>query len=240
MHRLWQALLLLHKQKPFLIRCTLLATTLHITLLLSPHFRKSPPPPSPHKLIVKTIIATEAPQGATTTTYVPKPAATPKKVLEKKSSPPKPTPSKAPPPSKPSKTKKLLTELQKNIASMEEKREPTKPATTITVPKPIQALKADSYAIETESEEKDAVSYQELLVAYLKDSLHLPGYGTVKIKLTLESHGVLQDLIILSSDSEVNRLYLENALQELTFPLFSEELSHQKMHNFVLTFCSDQ
>ena len=47
MHRLWQALLLLHKRKPSLMRCILLATFLHVALLVGPHFRKPPPLPNP-------------------------------------------------------------------------------------------------------------------------------------------------------------------------------------------------
>ena len=140
----------------------------------------------------------------------------------------------------PSKTKKLLADLQESIAKIEINRDNSLPAKTIVVPKPISQLKSDTYEIQSDPVEDEGVVYRDILIQYLKDSLHLPGYGIVKVKLTLEHVGHVQDIAVVSSDSEVNRLYLEKALQELAFPPFTGELANKNLYTFCLTFCSDQ
>lgn len=139
-----------------------------------------------------------------------------------------------------SKTKKLLSDLQESIAKIEINRDNSLPAKTITVPRPINELKADAYEIKSDAVEEEGVFYRDILIHYLKDSLNLPGYGIVKIKLTLEHQGLAQNVTIVTSDSEVNRLYLEKTLQELIYPPFTGELSNKKTYTFSLTFCSDQ
>lgn len=139
-----------------------------------------------------------------------------------------------------SKTKKLLSDLQESIAKIEINRDNSLPAKAIVVPRPISELKADAYEIQSDSVEEEGILYRDILISYLKDTLNLPGYGTVKIKLTLEHQGTVQNLSIVTSDSEVNRLYLEKILQELTFPTFTGELASKKSYTFSLTFCSDQ
>jgi outer membrane biosynthesis protein TonB len=181
------------------------------------HSHTTPPP------VVKTIKKTPPTKKKT-----PPPAPTPSKKLADKIDP------------NTSKTKKLLSELQESIAKIELNRDNSLPAKTIVVPKPIAELKADAYEIQSDAVEEEGVFYRDILIHYLKDALHLPGYGTVKIKLTLEHQGYVDDLTIVSSDSEVNRLYLEKTLQELVFPPFTGDLSSKRSYTFSLTFCSDQ
>jgi hypothetical protein len=138
-----------------------------------------------------------------------------------------------------SKTKKLLEDLQESIAKIELNRDNSLPAKTITLPRPITELKADAYEIHADASDEEGIFYRDILIQYLKDTLHLPGYGTVKIKLSLEHQGRVENVAIASSDSEVNRLYLEKILQELDFPPFTGDLSGKNSYTFSLTFCSD-
>lgn len=137
------------------------------------------------------------------------------------------------------KTKKLLTELQESIAKIETNRDNVSPTSMISVPTPIKELKADSYEIQSGALTEESAGYKDVLIQHLKDALNLPGYGTVKIELTLSHEGIMQKLDVVYSDSEVNRLYLENALSQLSFPHFNGELVNKKSYKFCLTFCSD-
>ena len=231
------------KRRPYLTTCIGIAFGLHALIMLNSPKKNVPLRPINQKLLVKTIIMPETVERGS---HIVKefrrdpikqsPASRQNKPSTSKPSSKTPLPS----PTKNTKTKQLLNDLQENIAKIEAKRDNTLPSKAIVIPKPIDALKADIYDIHAETVDAEETSYREGLILYLKDALHLPGYGTVKIRLTLQKDGNIQDVTSLSSNSEVNRLYLENTLQELTFPPFTEELANKKTHTFVLTFCSDQ
>lgn len=138
------------------------------------------------------------------------------------------------------KTQKLLQDLQSSMSKIEQVRDNTASTSNINIPKPIAELKADSYHIETDNVDETSSVYKQLLVMYLKDNLHLPAYGTVKVELMLNQTGDVLSLKILSSDSEINRLYLEKNLKELSFPSFTSDLVGKKSSSFCLTFCSDE
>lgn len=231
------------KRRPYLTVCIGLALALHIFIMVGSPIHHSPIRPQHQKLVVKTIMIPATVQATSRSikevhNEPVKHALSPKKTKtttpKPSSKPPQPTPSKN------TKTKQLLNDLQENIAKIESKRDNTLSSQAMVIPKPIDALKADVYDIQAEGVEIEETSYRDNLILYLKDTLHLPGYGTVKIRLTLQRDGTIQDVMALYSDSEVNRLYLENTLQELIFPPFNEELVNKKIHTFVLTFCSDQ
>lgn len=231
------------KRRPYLTICIGAAFALHVSIMVGTPMNHPPTHPQHQKLLVKTIMMPATVQTVSRSIkqvrnesikHTPSPRQ-PKPIN------PKPTSKATPPkPSKNTKTKQLLNDLQENIAKIEAKRDNTLPSQAMVIPKPIDALKADVYDIQAEAVELEETSYRDGLIVYLKDALHLPGYGTVKIRLTLQRDGAIQDVMALSSDSEVNRLYLENTLQELIFPPFTEELAGKKTYTFVLTFCSDQ
>ncbi len=231
----------LPKRRPYFTICISVAFALHIFLMVGTQFNHPPIHPQHQKLLVKTIMMPTTVQTTSRSVkevhnepvkYTPSPKQIKPTTTKPNSKTPQPTTSKN------TKTKQLLNDLQENIAKIEAKRDNTLPSQAMVIPKPINALKADVYDIQAEAVEE--TSYKDNLILYLKDALHLPGYGTVKIRLTLQKDGTIQDVMALASDSEVNRLYLENTLQELIFPPFTEELANKKTYTFVLTFCSDQ
>lgn len=134
------------------------------------------------------------------------------------------------------KRQKILKELQESLTKLEQKPSPTS-TKPLHIPKEIKELKATISHINSDGV-SDATShqYEELLVEYLRQILTLPAAGFVKAKLALKSDGSCSHLKILSSDSEVNRLYLEKHLQDLVFPPFSHELEKQESYVFSLTF----
>ena len=248
------------KNKPYLTAILFFVCALHLFGIIYSQIHPSPPlNPNRKKLIVKTMILPpdqskptlvtkdtkekllQVAASATTATITKTKKTLPvakKKITTTTTAANKKLDTKTTLPD--SKTKKLLSDLQESIAKIEVNRDNSLPAKTIVVPRPISELKADAYEIKSDPMEEEGVFYRDILINYLKDSLHLPGYGTVKIKLTLEHQGNVQNLTIVTSDSEVNRLYLEKTLQELDFPPFIGELSSKKCYTFSLTFCSDQ
>ncbi|MCH9630134.1 MAG: hypothetical protein S4CHLAM37_01270 [Chlamydiia bacterium] len=235
------------RTRPFLTGAILLVLALHLSLFTYSLFKKTYKKlPEKKKLVVKTFVMPEVKvtERIVTQTVAPKVRKTPrpvKKVVKKK--PQVKKTKRIVQVKKPTdKRKKLIQDLQTSIAKIETKELNTAKS-AVTVPKPISELKADHYEIKTEtkpSEGEECVAhYTDLLVSHLKNTLSLPGYGTVKLKLTLNSSGIIEKMVVSTSDSEVNRMYLEKHLSSLTFPKFTDELSGKKSHTFSLTFCSN-
>jgi len=254
LHRFYQFLKAGMRKKPFLSFISIFVLGCHLFFVIHAYVKPMPTiSPQRQKLVVHTkVLPAETPKQklatqekiALTTPQVVKKVATAAKPSTKTSKPLAKTPKAktSQPVTKPleaSKTKKLLGELQESIAKIETNRDNISVASTISVPTPIKELKADSYEIKADVVAEESVIYRDMLIHHLKDSLHLPGYGTVKIALTLSHEGVVQNMDIIFSDSEINRLYLENALTDLMFPPFSGELANKKNYKFCLTFCSD-
>ena len=63
-----------------------------------------------------------------------------------------------------------------------------------------------------------AGGYEAELIALLREHLHLPDQGSVRMKLTLRKDGSLVKLLVLKAESEKNRKYLEINLPQLRFP----------------------
>ncbi len=178
-----------------------------------------PPPPKP-KAVVKKAAQTKK-QGKVVAKK--KPAVKKKPPLPKKKTLVAKTPLKIP---SPKKNAPLKASPLKKIAP--EEKAPLK------VPTPINALKVDK-----EVSMEPAVQYRDNLVAFLQNELKLPEIGSVTLKLSLQANGKVLQVIILSSESENNKAYLEGLLPNMEFPMFGKELGQKKNHTFTLTFCNE-
>lgn len=161
---------------------------------------------------------------------------------EKKNSPkkntakPKPQPSKkskTPPPppknAKPQIPNSLLKDLEKSFAELE-KTTDIKPSRKKEALRPLEIDKKD--------QSLNAGTQEENLIGYLQQSLLLPDFGEVKIQLTLHRDGRVAKVVVLRSESEKNRTYLEKHLPLLHFPNFKEAHGNKEDTTFVLTFCN--
>lgn len=127
----------------------------------------------------------------------------------------------------------LLQELEETIAKIDEKRDKDMPVKQLETPKWIKSLKIDTIAeMENDSEAGDN-TYQDALIRCLKESLDLPEIGQVKMEVTIDEHGTVMKLRILSSESDKNKHYLEKNLQLIKFPSFKTKKT------FTFTFCND-
>jgi hypothetical protein len=82
-------------------------------------------------------------------------------------------------------------------------------------------------------EESSVLSFEEQLVSYLHEALHLPELGEVKIELTLQKNGTVEKMVVLHAESLKNKTYLEKNLPLLRFPYL------EKKETLVFTFCNE-
>lgn len=180
-----------------------------------------------------------------------KPAPTPKPATKPKPTPSstKPVPPKQPPVKQEPKNsssniqvpKELLEELEERIAKIETKRDKIRSTADIAIPKSIDS----SFSKETieHSQESDAIdelnNYSEFLVAYLQQQLHLPDFGEVKVEISVRQDGAIEKYVVLKTESEKNRKYLEERLPVLRFPEFKGKGLSKSRQTFVLTFCNE-
>lgn len=80
------------------------------------------------------------------------------------------------------------------------------------------------------------LSYAEELAAYMKRHLHFPDEGTMKVVLTLNREGKVQDFKILSSSSEKNQSLGQKSIPSLTFPSFGDRFKKDTTKSFTLVF----
>jgi hypothetical protein len=139
----------------------------------------------------------------------------------------KEAPKKAAPPVFEPVPENLIAELEESIAKIEQKQDKIYR----------QRLKSDpSFA---ESQAFGEGEYKDALISYLHQSLNLPEWGEVKIKLTLKKDGSVAHVAVLKAESAKNRLHLEKNLPLLRFPPLDASFASEEQHVFVLTFCNE-
>jgi len=136
----------------------------------------------------------------------------------------------------------LLKELDESIAKIENKSD--KSAASKKAPFPNKGLAPIPLQIDIPSNERlsfeDGQSdYADILVNHLHQYLSLPDYGEVKIQLSLRQDGIVAKVIVLKTQSEKNKQYLENNLPLLKFPRFEGGYANKKEYAFILTFCNE-
>jgi outer membrane biosynthesis protein TonB len=192
---------------------------------VNPKPKESPPPkPAPKK-----------PQPTATPPPAKKaPPIADKKLVKEK----KPQPKKPPVDDKREKmSQKLLQELEESLSKIEAKPEKKKGSSKkYDLPSPIEAQKNQAFPSASTGEISDSSDYHATLIGYLKQTLNLPEYGEVKIQLTLKQDGSVVNLLVIKTESEKNRRYLETSLPHLRFPHL---LENKKQETFIVTFCNE-
>jgi hypothetical protein len=231
----------------------------HLTFVvwvLMGHDHKAPQPRK--HLVVKTVSprTPEVKAPSQKSNPVPKksPAAssTKKNNAQKPKAPPpapkKPAPQKKQPSKKPSiqpvkKAQALVEELEERIAKIEQKRDKIETKQELKAPGTIDSLQIESIKKtdpqDNASNEISEDAYQNMLIGCLRQSLNLPDYGEVKIQLTLRADGSVAELIVIKSESQKNKRYLEEKLPLVKFPLLQGALFGKKQHTFLLIFCNE-
>ena len=176
---------------------------------------------------------------------------TPKKTEIKKSTPPKKTApikntnpeiKKKPLPKKPLAAQPILKEQKKTPAKVESEIDNNRITSTspLKVPPKIELNPKISKTSLTLTDNNDLDDDFTLsLIDHLQSHLQLPHIGEVKIQLTLRSNGTVEDLQVLSAESDKNKKRIEEKLPTLHFPSFSEKKGNPSSRIFILTFCND-
>ncbi|MBS0624739.1 MAG: hypothetical protein JSS32_01660 [Verrucomicrobia bacterium] len=135
---------------------------------------------------------------------------------------------KAGPSSAKNKSKEEINTVLEAFSELE--KAPVSKNSSIEIPSPIQIHKP------VVQESAINLSYSEFLVAYLQETLDLPEYGEVKIKLSIDRDGRVLDSSVLSSENSKNSEFLKKRLPELSFPCFNDFDIDEKCLTFTVSF----
>lgn len=193
-----------------------------------------------HPLVVRTVRVAPAVQTKEIAVAAQKAPVQEKKVAPVNSKKKNPTPTAKPTKkttAAPTVPRALLKELEESIAKIDQKRDKIYQRKDLKVPKWDAPGKIE---IKTNIEDRQEIalesSYSEELVEILKESLHLPEYGEVKMQLKLNRDGSVLQVIVLKTESQKNKAYLQTELPRLKFPPLNVK---KKEVTFTLTFCNE-
>lgn len=112
-------------------------------------------------------------------------------------------------------------EIDQVLAKIEEK-EHTSENVAIAAPKFLQIESSSFSPLMAEIGEttQDATG---AVASFLHDSLHLPEVGEVKVELLIKKDGTIANVVIMRSESEKNKRYLQTHLPLLRFPMDFEQ-----------------
>ena len=103
--------------------------------------------------------------------------------------------------------------------------------TSVEIPPTIDQLNIDNDS-DVDTVEK---GYREELITELQHSLRLPEHGNVQVELVIERNGKVLSFLVLDSESQKNKRYVEQAIPLLNFPSFGEYFKKQDKHTFRVT-----
>jgi len=145
----------------------------------------------------------------------------------------------------PAVSQKLIKELEESIAKIDEKPDKfksekysAKTKSQVQAPIVLNSLESEPY-IGPFSERATLEDLRELLVLELKNSLHLPDFGEVTMRLVLRRDGSVAEVKVLKSASKKNSEYLERELPKHSFSFVAELGLKDNERNFVITFCNE-
>jgi hypothetical protein len=110
----------------------------------------------------------------------------------------------------------LLKEIEACIETIAAHAPSASRQTTIHIP---------TLSLPTSTKTIEAETSDEIIAAFLGQSLTLPEFGEVRAFLAVDRWGHLQTLNILDAKSEKNAAFLKNRLPELQFPCLNEGVS---------------
>lgn len=140
----------------------------------------------------------------------------------------------------------LLAQAQEKIAKITQNRDKSTSKVSggnislSSLPKAITALHIDALPGTDLPQWNDReISYRDELASRLKLGLHLPEYGDVKVKMTLNRSGKIINIAVLSTESISNKKYVEKTLPALTFPSFGSNFGDAQEYTFSITLSNE-
>lgn len=110
----------------------------------------------------------------------------------------------------------------------------------VTLPSQLGELNIDSLEISSDKTLSAPENrYRSLIASRLKLSLHLPEYGVVKLKLTLNRQGKVTAVTEIQSESSANKAHIQKALPQIIFQPFGDNFSGLDSYTFQVTLNSE-
>lgn len=139
------------------------------------------------------------------------------------------------------KQQQLLAKAQESLAkikqpSISSSKASSEKKDSLKLPEAIKNLHVDTLFINNLSHFNDQErGYHEELANRLRLFLKLPEQGEVKVKLTLERSGQVKRVVIESSQSLLNRQYVEKQLVLMNFPQFGNNFEGSVDYTFAIS-----
>jgi outer membrane biosynthesis protein TonB len=119
----------------------------------------------------------------------------------------------------------IWSEIDQALAKIEKKSYPTSKQ-SLHLPEPVAFLE------ESRLEDGDDVMSQ--MIGFLHDTLHLPEVGEVKVEITVRKDGKITQVVVLASENQKNKLYLQEHLPRVQLPMqFDQDKT------WIVTFCNE-
>lgn len=137
---------------------------------------------------------------------------------------------------------KLWSTLQQNIASLDStSSKKNTNSTAHETAKQIANLNVDgSPRVQSQKDLIGAeLSYKDELVRRLKLLLKLPELGEIKMQLTIDRDGTVAKLVVLQTESQKNRNYVETTLPTLHLPAFGDRFKDKNQYTFPVTLSNE-
>lgn len=142
------------------------------------------------------------------------------------------------------KQRELLAKAQQSIANIDKTRGKIANAknsdllTATALPGRIDSLQVDALP-NAEPLTPREMGYRDELASRLRLLLKLPEHGEVKVKLTLERSGKVANLVIVNSQSAVNKTYIEKKVPGLSFPAFGNNFEGESQYTFIIALSNE-
>lgn len=166
-------------------------------------------------------------------TLTKKPTSLSKEIEKKKPPPPSKAPIKKSAPVQ-QEVHPILLELEETIAKIEKKQD-----------KLNQKKGDEKPSTETEeavptlpSFEASYMDTSEELITFLHETLQLPDYGRVKVRMNIGPGGIVSSITVLESESSANSKYLESHLPGLKLPMMENGKLARQEKSVIVNFCN--
>jgi len=142
------------------------------------------------------------------------------------------------------KQRELLAKAQQSIANIDKTRGKIANAknsdllTATVLPGRIDSLQVDALPNAGPLTTRE-IGYRDELASRLRLLLKLPEHGEVKVKLTLERSGKVANLVIVNSQSAVNKTYIVKKVPGLSFPAFGGNFEGESQYTFIIALSNE-
>ena len=133
------------------------------------------------------------------------------------------------------KLQNLADRLQASLHNKSDNKKIKQDEKQLVTPSRIEHLSVDTNVKNIEKIEDKQSHYRDLFIQDLQNHLHLPEYGSVKMRIKV-TEGNIDFVQTLETQSKKNENYLKNTLPRLTFPWFNQYFSEQKQYEFIVIF----